>query len=216
MERRVGLTIKRRSHFTNIYGPFCPECGQAIESRKALQTHLAMTHGKRLVHYKLRPGAVGPHYVSRPLNIEGQELNRGLLDEYLSDMKLIWRLSEVGHTDLIFVERIERKSPKDKALYSICLAIITRGLEEAIATAPARMRRVTEYVRQHSDLVGRIQQQQRYLRLKTPGAKAKLLSLGLANPTISLTYAERAKANSREFRKKDRIMHYVGPKAKDR
>src|SRR5215813_3444452 len=101
MERRVGLTIKRRSHFTNIYAPFCPDCGRATESRKALQTHLAMTHGKRLVHYKLRPGAVAPHYVSRPLNIEGQELNGELLDEYLPDMKRIWRLSEVGHTDLI-------------------------------------------------------------------------------------------------------------------
>jgi hypothetical protein len=141
-----------------------------------------MTHGKRLVHYKLRPGVVAPHYVSRPLNIEGQELNGELLDEYLSDMRRIWRLSEVGHTDLIFIERIARKSPKEKVLYSICLAIIARSLEEAIATAPERMRRVREYVRQHSDLVRRIQQQQRYARLKTPEAKARLLSLGLANP----------------------------------
>jgi hypothetical protein len=180
-----------------------------MESRKALQTHLAMAHRKRLVHYKLRPGAVGPHYVSRPLNIEGQELKGGLLDEYLPDMKRIWRLSEVGHTDLIFIERIERKSPKEKALYSICLAIITRGLEEAIATAPKRTRRVTEYVRQHSDLARRIQQQRRYVRLKTPEAKAKLLSLGLANPTISLTYAERSKAKARDFKKDQRVHRYA-------
>jgi hypothetical protein len=214
MERRVGLTIKLRAHFTNIYAPFCPDCGLATESRKALQTHLAMTHGKRLVHYKLRPGAVRPHYVSRPLNIEGQELNGELLDEYLSDMKRIWRLSEVGHTDLIFIERIERKSPKEKALYSICLAIVARGVEEAITTAAKRMRRVTEYVRQHSDLVQRIQRQRRYSRLKTAEAKARLLALGLANPTVSLTYAERADANRREFTRDDRAIHYAGTKTK--
>jgi len=147
--------------------------------------------------------------VSRPLNIEGQELNGELLDEYLSDMKRIWRLSEVGHTDLIFIERIERKSPKEGALYSICLAIVTRGIEEATTTAPKRMRRVAEYVRQHSDLVGRIQQQRRYLRLKTPEAKAKLLSLGLANPAMSLTYAERATAKARDFRKDQRANCYA-------
>jgi len=110
---------------------------------------------------------------------------------------------------LIFIERIERKSPKAKALYSICLAIITRGLEEAIARPPEGMRRITEYVRQHSDLVRRIQQQQRYVRLKPPEAKAKLLSLGLANPTISLTYAERSKAKARDFKKDQRVHRYA-------
>ncbi len=101
MERRLGLTIRRRAHFTNIYAPFCPDCGQAAESRKALQTHLAMAHGKRLAHYKLRESAPGPRYVSRPLNIETLELKGKLLDEYVSDMKRIWRLSGVGHSDLV-------------------------------------------------------------------------------------------------------------------
>ena len=168
-----------------------------------------MTHGKHLVHYKLRPRAAGPRYVSRPLNIEGQELSRELVDEYLSDMKRIWRLSEVGHTDLIFIERVERKSPKEEALYSICLAIVTRGIEEATTTAPKRMHRVAEYVRQHSDLVRRIQEQRRYSRLKTAEARARLLALGLANPAISLTYAERSKAKARDFKKDQRANRYA-------
>ena len=57
-------------------------------------------------------------------------LKRKVLDQHHSGMKRIWRLSEVGHTDLILVERITRKAPKVKALYSICLAIVARGLEE--------------------------------------------------------------------------------------
>lgn len=131
--------------------------------------------------------------------------------EYLSDTKRIWRLSGVGHSDLVLVERITRKPPKEKALYPICVAIVTSGLVEAITIAPKRMRRVTEYVRQHSDLVRGIQQQQRYVRLKTPEAKAKakLLSLGLANPTISLTNAERSKAKARDFKKDQRVLRYV-------
>ena len=72
------------------------------------------------------------------------------------------------------------------------------------------MRRVTEYVRQHSDLVRGIRQQHRYVRLKTPEAKAKLLSLGLANPTISLTYAERSKAKARDFKKDQRVLGPTG------
>ena len=79
------------------------------------------------------------------------------------------------HSDLVLVERITRKPPKEKALYSTCVAIVTSGLVEAITTAPKRMLCVTEYVRQHSDLVRGIQQQQRYVRLKTREAKAKLL-----------------------------------------
>ena len=214
MQQRLGLTIKRRAHFTNIYGPFCPDCGQSVESRKALQTHLAMAHGKRLVHYKRRQGAAGPQYVSRPINIDSLGLEGKVLEQYLPDMKRIWRLSRVGHTDLILVERIKRKAPKVKALYSICLTIIARGLEEAIATAPKRMRRVAEHVRRHADLVRKIQEQQRYARLKLDESKARLLCLGLANPSVCLTYAERAEASSREFRKKDRIIHYARPKAK--
>jgi len=209
MERKVELTIKRRRHFTNIYAPFCPDCGQSVESRKALQTHLAMAHGKRLSHYKLREGAAGLRYGSRPLNIESLDLKGELRDEYLSGLKRIWRLSKVGHTDLILVERIMRKPPKEEALYPICLTIATCGLEEAITTATKRMRRVSEYVRQHSDLVARIQQQQRYLRLKTPEAKARLLSLGLANPAMSLTYAERATAKARDFKKDQRAISWA-------
>jgi hypothetical protein len=72
-----------------------------------------------------------------------------------------------------------------------------------------RKRRVAEYVRQHSDLVTTIQQQKRYVRLKTPEAKARLLWLGLANPSISLTYAERSKANARKFKKNQRAIHYA-------
>ena len=123
-------------------------------------------------------------------------------------MKRIWRLSGVGHSDLVLVERITRKPPKEKALYPICLAIVARGLEEAITTAPKRMRRVTEYVNRNADRVRQIQKQRRYARLKTVEARARLLALGLANPTLSITYAERAGANSREFRKKDRVIRY--------
>jgi hypothetical protein len=94
-------------------------------------------------------------------------------------------------------------------LAPICVAIVTSGLVEAITTAPKRMRRLTEYVRQHSDLVSGIQQQQRYVRLRTREAKAKLLSLGLANPTISLTYAERSKAKARDFKKDQRALRYA-------
>jgi len=213
MERRLGLTIGRRKHFTNIHAPFCPDCGQVAESRKALQTHLAMAHGKRLVHYKRQKSPAGLRNVSRPLNIESLDIKGKSPKEYLSDMKRIWRLSGVGHSDLVLVERITRKPPKEKALYPICLEIVVRGLEDAITTAPKRMRRVTEYTRQHSDLVKEIQQQQRYVRLKTREAKAKLLSLGLANPTISLTYAERAKAKSRDF-KSDQRANYYSKKAR--
>jgi hypothetical protein len=209
VQQRLGLTIKRRAHFTNIYGPFCPDCGQAAESKKALQTHLVMAHGKRLAHYKRKENSAVLGNLSRPLNIESLDLKGKLPKEYLSDMKRIWRLSGVGHSDLVLVERITRKPPKEKALYPICVAIVTSGLVEAITTTPKRMRRVTEYVRQHSDLVRRIQQQQRYVRLKTREAKAKLLSLGLANPTKSLTYAERSKAKARDFKKDQRALRYA-------
>lgn len=168
-----------------------------------------MAHGKRLTHYKRQEGPAGLGNVSRPLNIESLGIKGKLPKEYLSDMKRIWRLSGVGHSDLVLVERITRKPPKEKALYSICVAIVTRGLEEAITTAPKRMRRVTEYVRQRSDLVRGIQQQQRYVRLKTREAKARLLALGLANPTISLTYAERSKAKARDFKSDQRVLRYV-------
>jgi hypothetical protein len=209
MQQRLGLMIKRRAHFTNIYGPFCPDCGQAVEGKKALQTHLAMAHGKRLAHYKRRESPVGLQDVSRPLNIESLDIKGKLPKEYLSDMKRIWRLSGVGHSDLVLVERIARKPPKEKALYRICLSIVTCGLEDAITTAPKRMRRVTEYVRQQSDLVRGIQQQQRYIRLKTREAKARLLALGLANPAISLTYAERSKAKARDFKSDQRVLRYA-------
>jgi hypothetical protein len=209
VERRVGLTIRQRAHFTNIYAPLCPDCGQVAESKKGLQTHLAMVHGKRLAHYKLRETPGGPSYVSRPLNMESLNLDRKLLNEYLSDMKRVWRLSGVGHSDLILVERMTRKPQKEEALYAICLAIVTRGLEDAITTAAKHMRRVTKYASHHAELVRRIQQQQRYLRLKTPEAKARLLSIGLANPTICLTYAERAKAMRRAFNKRERAIHYA-------
>jgi hypothetical protein len=209
VERRPGLTIKRRAHFTNIYGPFCPDCGHAAESKKALQTHLAMAHGKRLTHYKRQAKPAVPGNLSRPLNIESLNLKGKLPKEYLSDMKRIWRLSGVGHSDLVLVERITRKPPKEDALYPMCVAIVKSGLLEAITTTPKRKRRVAEYVRQHSDLVTTIQQQQRYVRLKTPEAKARLLSLGLANPTKSLTYAERSKAKVRHFRKDQRALRYA-------
>ncbi len=214
-EARLGLTVKRRPHFTNTYGPFCPDCGQINESRKALQTHLAMAHGKRLAHYKLREGTAVFSGVSRPINVENFDLKGNLWDDgWLPDMKRIWRLSAVGHSDLILVERITRKAPKKKALYPTCLMIVLRGVEEAITTAPGRIDRATEYVRDHVNLVRRIQEQQRYSRLKTVEAKARLLALGLANPTVSLTYAERAEANSRQFTKKERITHYASSKAK--
>jgi hypothetical protein len=76
------------------------------------------------------------------------------------------------------------------------------------------MRRVTEYVRQNADRVQRIQEQRRYSRLKTVEAKAKLLARGLANPTVCLTYAERAEAKRREFTRDDRITHYARSKKK--
>src|SRR5262249_6296748 len=157
-----------RKHFTNIYAPFCPDCGQVAESRKALQTHLAMAHGKRLVHYKRKTGAAASSgYGGPPPNIENQNLRGKQRNEYLKGMKRIWRLSGVGHTDLILVERITRKATKERALYPICIAIVTRGIEEASTTTPKRIRRVTEYVRQNADLVQRIQEQRRYSRLKT-------------------------------------------------
>lgn len=209
--QRLGLTIKKRAHFTNIYGPFCPDCGQAVESKKALQTHLAMAHRKRLAHYKQQARPVMSGNVSRPISIENREIKGKVPKEYLSDMKRIWRLSGVGHSDLVLVERITRKPPKEKALYPICVDIINRGLEEAITTAPKRARRVTEHVRHYSDLVRGIQQQRRYSRLKTVEAKAKLLARGLANPTVCLTYAERAEAKRREFARDDRAIHH-GPK----
>jgi hypothetical protein len=174
-----------------------------------------MAHGKRLAHYKLQGGPAALRYVSRPLNIESLDLKGSLLDEYLSDMKRIWRLSAVGHSDLILVERITRKPPKEKALYPICRMIVLCGLEEAITTAAKRMRRVTEYVRQNADRVQRIQVQRRYSRLKTAEAKARLLALGLANLTVSLTYAERAEANCREFTRDDRVTHYARSKRKN-
>src|SRR5260370_9249727 len=208
MERRAGLMIKRRSHFTNTYAPFCPDCGQSVESRKALQTHLAMAHGKRLVPYKRRESAAGPQYVSRPINIESLGLEGKVLDQYLPDMKRIWRLSKVGNTNLILVERIKRKAPKVKALYSICLVIVTRGLEEATATAPKRMRRVAEHVRQHADLVLKIQEQKRYARLKLLESKAKLLCLGMEHPAFGLTNPAHANAKHRDFPKSHRTLVY--------
>ena len=72
-------------------------------------------------------------------------------------MKRIWRLSGVGHSNLLFVERITRKPPKEKALYPVYVAIITRGPEVAITTTAKRMHRVTEYVRQNADRLQRIQ-----------------------------------------------------------
>ncbi len=39
--------------------------------------------------------------LSRPLNIESLDLKGKLPKEYLSDMKRIWRLSGVGHSDLV-------------------------------------------------------------------------------------------------------------------
>jgi hypothetical protein len=168
-----------------------------------------MAHGKRLTHYKRKEKSAVRGKLSRPLNIESLDLKGKLPKKYLSDMKRIWRLSGVGHSDLVLVERITRKPPKEKALYPICVAIVTSGLVEAITTTPKRKRRVAEYVRQHSDLVTTIQQQKRYVRLKTPEAKARLLWLGLANPTISLTYAERSKAKSRDFRKDQRAIRYA-------
>ena len=209
MERRLGLTTKRRSHSTNIYAPFCPDCGQVIENRKALQTHFAMAHGKRPVHYKRRAGPAGSRDVSRPLNIESCDLKEKTLGEYLSDMKRIWRLSGVGRSDLVLVERVARKAQKEKALYSICFVIVQCGFDKAMATAAKRDRRVTEYVRHYADVVRRIQEQRRYARLKTSEAKAKLLCLGLANPFVCLTYAERAKAKRRDFKKRERAIYYA-------
>ena len=67
-------------------------------------------------------------------------------------------------------------------------------------------------MRQHADRVQRIQEQRRYSRLKTVEAKARLLALGLANPAVSLTYAERAEATCREFTRDDRVIRYAGTK----
>jgi hypothetical protein len=168
-----------------------------------------MAHGKRLAHYKRKEKSAVRGKLSRPLNIESLDLKGKLPKKYLSDMKRIWRLSGVGHSDLVLVERITRKPPKEDALYPMCVAIVTSGLVEAITTTPKRKRRVAEYVRQHSDLVTTIQQQKRYVRLKTPEAKARLLWLALANPSISLTYAERSKANARKFKKNQRAIRYA-------
>ena len=120
VQQRLGLTIKRRAHFTNIYAPFCPDCGQAAESKKALQTHLAMAHGKRLAHYKRKENSAVLGNLSRPLNIESLDLKGKLPKEYLSDMKRIWRLSGVGHSDLVLVERITRKSEGGCAVPHVC------------------------------------------------------------------------------------------------
>ena len=120
----------------------------------------------------------------------------------------------VGHSDLVLLERITRKPPKEKALYPICVAIVTLGLEVAIRATPKRMRRVTEYVRQNALRIRRIQEQRRYSRLMTVEAKARLLAVRLANPKASLTYTERAEASRREFTRDDRAIHYGGPKKK--
>jgi hypothetical protein len=205
-----GLTIKRRPHFTNIYAPFCPHCCRPIETKKALDTHLAMAHAEKNVHYqrgKVTGSSVG---VNRPINV-GDIARAGCSSDekkaWLSGMRRIWRQSGIGHSDLILVEHVSRKPPKLEALFPICLEIMQRGLEHALATAPKRMQRVRDYVRQHLDLVRRIQAQRRFARLRTPQARAKLLVLGLGNPEVCLTYAERAEARRREFRKDGRATH---------
>ena len=206
-----GLTVKQRPHFTNIYGPFCPVCGQPFDSKRALDTHLAMAHAKRSVHYQLRKNQKALRGVSRPINLEylvqkGCEPDE--LKAWLKGMKRVRRLAKIGHTDLILVEPMTRKPPSEKRIYPMCLRIVLQGLEPTLTTAPKRMTHVRDHVSQHLNLARRIQEQQRYARLKTPEARARLLAIGLANPEVSLTRAERAKASRREFRKADRATHY--------
>lgn len=206
-----GLTIKRRPHFTNIYGPFCPDCGLPFDSKRALDTHLAMAHAKRNVHYRRRETANELSGVSRPINLEylvqkGCEPDE--LKAWLKGMKRVPRLARTWHTDLILVEPVTRKPPSARRLYSICLSVVLCGLEPTLTTTPERMRRVRNHVSQHLDLVRRIREQRRYARLRTPEARARLLAIGLANPEVSLTYAERTKARPREFRKANRAFRY--------
>jgi hypothetical protein len=206
-----GLTVKQRPHFTNIYAPFCPDCGLPFESKKALETHLAMAHAKRSVHYQLRKNQKALRGVSRPINLEylvqkGCEPDE--LKAWLKGMKRVRRIAKIGHTDLILVEPVRRKPPSAKRLYSMCLRVVLCGLEPTLTTAPKRMRRVRDHVSQHFNLVLRIREQRRYARLRTPEARARLLAIGLANPEASLTYAERANASPREFRKANRATWY--------
>jgi len=60
-----------------------------------------MAHSKRLTHYKRKEKSAVLGNLSRPLNIESLDLKGKLPKEYLSDMKRIWRLSGVGHSDLV-------------------------------------------------------------------------------------------------------------------
>src|SRR5713226_5108079 len=134
-----GLTIKRRPHFANIYAPCCPECGRPMEKERTLQTHLAMAHAKRKVHYQRRKTPASLHGVNRPINVE-QLVQAGCgSDErkaWLQGMKRVWRRLGTGHSDLILVEHVSRKSPRAEALYQICLRIMQRGLESAMTAAP--------------------------------------------------------------------------------
>jgi len=206
-----GLTVKQRPHFTNIYAPFCPDCGLPFESKKALETHLAMTHAKRSVHYQLCKNQKALRGVSRPINLE-YVVQKGCepeeLKAWLKGMKRVWRLAKIGHTDLILVEPVRRKPPSAKRLHSICLGIVQQGLGAVLTTAPKRIQRLRDHVSQHLALVRRIQEQRRYARLRTLEARARLLAVGLANPEVSLTYAERAQASPREFRKATRAIHH--------
>jgi hypothetical protein len=207
---RPGLTVKKRPHFTNIYAPFCPDCGLPFDSKKALDTHLAMAHAKRCVHYQFHKNQKALRGVSRPINLVHLVQKGCEPDEskaWLKGMKRVWRLAKIGHTDLILVEPVRRKPPSAKRLCSICLGIVQQGLEAVQTTAPKRMQRLRDYVSQHFNLVRRIQEQQRYSRLRAPNAKARLLAIGLANPEVSLTYAERAESKPREFRGEPAIHH---------
>jgi hypothetical protein len=208
---RPGLTVKRRPHFTNIYGPFCPDCGQPLDSKRALDTHLAMAHAKRTVHYQHRKTANKLSDVNRPINVE-QIIKAGCGSDdrkaWLRDMKRVPRLARTCHTDLILVEPVMRKPPSEKRIYPFCLRIVLRGLEPTLTSTPKRMRRVRDHVSQHLNLVRRIQEQRRYARLRAPEARARLLAVGLARPEVCLTYAERTKASPREFRKAVRATWY--------
>ncbi len=207
--QRLGLTIKRRPHLFNVYASSCSRCGRPFTSKKAWDVHMAMAHRQRLVYYKQRRTVKPLENVTRGINpIEG--LRPASAKMLTPDMKRVWRLSGQEHADLVLVESVLRKAPSWRVLYALCLRLVRMGpTEVALPEIPKRLRHAGGYVSSHLDLVQRIQKQRRYTRLKSEESRARLLALGLAEPQVSLTYAERAASQPRKFRKEmGRATHY--------
>jgi hypothetical protein len=174
-----------------------------------------MVHGKRWAYFERRPLEKVQPNPTRGVNFEASinaERNGGNeIDPrpFLKDLRRIRRTKGVAYADFKILEFVPRRNPTWQTLYDLCLRIVKEGNGDlALSRVPQRYQRRAEYIRSHLELVAQIERQKRYSRLKGMPARALLLAKWLAQPSLSLTAAERAVARRRSFRRENRAAHY--------